>query len=59
MAGIVVRDDNIGRVALTSTGRASVTYEPGEKEVRDTCKRSRSIRQNLVCIGSKKNNYFT
>jgi choline dehydrogenase-like flavoprotein len=34
MAGIVVRDDNVGRVSLTSTGRASVTYEPGEKELK-------------------------
>jgi choline dehydrogenase-like flavoprotein len=34
MAGIVVRDDNIGRVALTTTGRASVTYELKEKELK-------------------------
>jgi hypothetical protein len=33
MAGIVVRDDNIGRVSLTTTNRASVSYEPGEKEL--------------------------
>jgi choline dehydrogenase-like flavoprotein len=34
MAGIVVRDDNVGKVSLSSTGRASVTYEPGEKELK-------------------------
>ena len=32
MAGIVVRDDNIGNISLTTTGRASVTYEAGENE---------------------------
>ena len=49
MAGIVVRDDNIGRVALTSTGRASVTYEPKRKRTQNTCKRCRSTRKNVVC----------
>jgi choline dehydrogenase-like flavoprotein len=34
MAGIVVRDGNIGRVALTSIGRASVSYELTEKELK-------------------------
>jgi choline dehydrogenase-like flavoprotein len=34
MAGIVVRDGNIGRVALTSIGRTSVTYELTEKELK-------------------------
>ena len=34
MAGIVVRDRNIGTVSLTSTGRASVSYEAGENELK-------------------------
>jgi choline dehydrogenase-like flavoprotein len=34
MAGIVVRDGNIGKVSLTATGRASVTYEAGENELK-------------------------
>jgi choline dehydrogenase-like flavoprotein len=33
MAGIVVRDDNIGRVSLTTTNRPSVSYEPGKREL--------------------------
>jgi choline dehydrogenase-like flavoprotein len=33
MAGIVVRDDNIGKVSLTTTNRASISYEPGKKEL--------------------------
>ena len=34
MAGIVVRDGNIGRVTLTSTGRASVSYQLTERELK-------------------------
>lgn len=38
MAGILVRDDNNGRVSLTQTGRASVAYELGEKELKTVAK---------------------
>ncbi|MGB8035403.1 MAG: GMC family oxidoreductase N-terminal domain-containing protein, partial [Nitrososphaeraceae archaeon] len=54
MAGIVVRDDNIGRVALTSTGRASVTYEPGEKEVRILAKGVEVLGKMWFALGAKK-----
>lgn len=33
MAGIVVRDDNIGRVTLTATNRPGISYELGKKEL--------------------------
>ena len=54
MAGIVVRDDNIGRVALTSTGRASVTYEPGEKELKILAKGVEVLGKMWFALGAKK-----
>ena len=54
MAGIVVRDDNIGRVALTSTGRASVTYEPGEKELKMLAKGVEVLGKMWFALGAKK-----
>jgi len=54
MAGIVVRDDNIGRVALTSTGRASITYEPGEKELKILAKGVEVMGKMWFALGAKK-----
>jgi choline dehydrogenase-like flavoprotein len=54
MAGIVVRDDNIGRVTLTSTGRASVTYEPGEKELKILAKGVEVLGKMWFALGAKK-----
>ena len=54
MVGIVVRDDNIGRVALTSTGRASITYEPGEKELKILAKRVEVMGKMWFALGAKK-----
>src|SRR5919202_6987780 len=54
MAGIVVRDDNIGRIALPSTGRASVTYEPGEKELKILAKGVEVLGKMWFALGAKK-----
>jgi hypothetical protein len=54
MAGIVVRDDNIGRVALTTTGRASVTYEPGEKELKILAKGVEVLGKMWFALGARR-----
>lgn len=54
MAGIVVRDDNIGRVALTSAGRASITYEPGEKELKILAKGVEVLGKMWFALGARK-----
>ncbi|HEY7080812.1 MAG TPA: GMC family oxidoreductase [Nitrososphaeraceae archaeon] len=54
MAGIVVRDDNIGRVTLTSTGRASITYEPGEKELKILAKGVEVMGKMWFALGARK-----
>ncbi|HZD81913.1 MAG TPA: GMC family oxidoreductase [Nitrososphaeraceae archaeon] len=54
MAGIVVRDDNIGRVALTSTGRASVTYNPREKELKILAKGVEVVGKMWFALGANK-----
>ena len=48
MAGIVVRDGNIGRVTLTSIGRASVSYELTEKELKILAKGAEVLWKNVV-----------
>ena len=59
MAGIVVRDDNVGRVALTNTGRASVRYEPSQKELKAIAKGVEVSGKNVVCTWSEENYYFS
>ena len=54
MAGIVVRDDNIGRVALTSTGRASVTYNPREKELKILAKGVEVLGKMWFALGANR-----
>jgi choline dehydrogenase-like flavoprotein len=54
MAGIVVRDDNIGRVALTSTGRASVTYNPREKELKILAKGVEVLGKMWFALGASR-----
>ena len=54
MAGIVVRDDNVGRVALTTTGRASVTYEPGEKELKILAKGVEVLGKMWFALGARR-----
>lgn len=54
MAGIVVRDGNLGKVSLTSTGRASVTYEPGKKELRALAKGAEILAKMWFELGANK-----
>ena len=54
MAGIVVRDGNLGKVKLTSTGRASVTYEPGTKELKALAKGTEILAKMWFALGAKK-----
>jgi choline dehydrogenase-like flavoprotein len=54
MAGIVVRDRNLGRVSLTSTGRASVHYEPGEKELKAIAKGVELLAKMWFALGANK-----
>jgi len=54
MAGIVVRDDNIGKVALTMTNRASVTYEPGKKELLSLANGVEVIGKMWFALGAKR-----
>jgi hypothetical protein len=54
MAGIVVRDGNIGRVALTATGRASITYELTEKELKVIAKGTEVLAKMWFKLGARK-----
>lgn len=54
MAGIVVRDGNIGRIALTTTGRASVTYELTEKELKIIAKGTEVLAKMWFRLGARK-----
>jgi choline dehydrogenase-like flavoprotein len=54
MAGIVVRDDNIGRMSLTSTGRSSITYEPGEKELKILAKGVEVLGKMWFALGARR-----
>jgi hypothetical protein len=54
MAGIVVRDGNIGRVALTNTGRASVSYEPKIKELKAIAKGVEILAKMWFALGAKR-----
>ena len=54
MAGIVVRDDNVGRVALTNTGRASVRYEPSQKELKAIAKGVEVVAKMWFALGAKR-----
>lgn len=54
MAGIVVRDDNIGKISLTSAGRANVSYEPGEKELKIIAKGVEVLAKMWFALGARK-----
>jgi choline dehydrogenase-like flavoprotein len=54
MAGIVVRDGNLGKVTLTATERASVTYEPGIKELKALAKGTEILAKMWFALGAKK-----
>ena len=59
MAGIVVRDDNVGRVALTNTGRASVQYEPSQKELKAIAKGVEVVAKMWFALGAQKSDYIS
>ena len=54
MAGIVVRDGNNGRVALTATGRASVTYELTKRELKVIAKGTEILGKMWFRLGARK-----
>ena len=54
MAGIVVRDGNNGRVALTATGRASVTYELTKRELKIIAKGTEILGKMWFRLGARK-----
>ena len=54
MAGIVVRDSNVGRVALTNTGRAGVSYEPSIKELKAIAKGVEVLARMWFALGAKR-----
>jgi choline dehydrogenase-like flavoprotein len=54
MAGIVVRDTNVGRVALTNTGRASVSYEPSLKELNAIAKGVEVLANMWFALGARR-----
>jgi choline dehydrogenase-like flavoprotein len=52
MAGIVVRDGNLGNVSLTTTERASVMYEPGIKELKALAKGTEILANMWFALGA-------
>lgn len=54
MAGVLVRDGNNGRVALTPTGRASLTYELKERERRIIAKGVEVLGRMWFALGASR-----
>jgi choline dehydrogenase-like flavoprotein len=58
MAGIMVRDGdidgNIGRVSLTTTNRASVSYEPREKELKGLANGVKVLGKIWFALGARR-----
>lgn len=54
MAGILIRDDNNGRVAVTPMGRTSISYDLGEKELRSMAKGMEIISKMWFALGAKR-----
>lgn len=54
MAGIVVRDTNLGRISLTATGRTSVAYELAEKELKALAKGAEVLGKMWFKLGAKR-----
>ena len=53
MAGVLVRDDNNGRLSLTPTNRASLTYRIGEKESKILAKGVEILANMWFKLGAK------
>ena len=53
MAGVLVRDDNNGRLSLTTTNRASLTYRIGEKESKIIAKGVEILAKMWFELGAK------
>ena len=54
MAGVVVRDANLGRVSLTASGRTSVAYEPGVNELKAIAKGAEVLGNMWFNLGAKR-----
>lgn len=54
MAGILIRDDNNGRVALTPMGSTSITYNLGQKELKSMAKGMELISRMWFALGAKR-----
>ncbi|HSF49528.1 MAG TPA: GMC family oxidoreductase, partial [Nitrososphaeraceae archaeon] len=54
MAGIVVRDQNLGQVYYTNTGRLSVQYEPGLQELKAFTKGIEVLGKMWFALGANK-----
>ena len=54
MAGVVVRDTNLGRVSLTVSGRTSVAYEPGVNELKAIAKGAEVLGNMWFNLGAKR-----
>ena len=54
MAGVVVRDANLGRVSLTASGRTSVAYEPGVNELKAIAKGAEVLSSMWFNLGAKR-----
>lgn len=54
MAGILIRDDNNGQVALTPMGRTSITYNLGQKELKSMAKGMEIISRMWFSLGAKR-----
>ena len=54
MAGIVVRDQNLGHVYYTNTGRVSVKYEPGLEELKAFTKGIEILGKMWFALGANK-----
>ena len=54
MAGVVVRDGNLGRVSLTGSGRTNVSYEPGLRELKAIAKGAEVLGKMWFKLGAKR-----
>ncbi len=53
MAGLLIRDGNNGRVSLTPTGRTSITYDLGQKELKSMAKGMEILAKMWFALGAK------
>jgi len=54
MAGILIRDNNNGRVAVTPMSRTSITYDVGQNELKSMAKGMEIISKMWFALGAKR-----